>query len=281
MVNREEVMEKNFIVNLLKRIEEDEIFALTSQLAYSLVLSFFPFLIFLMTFIGHLHLDTQGVLLTLKALLPNEAYDLIKTTVEGVLTYRNGNLMSVSIIVTIWTSSTGFRAVIRGLNKAYKQQEKRNFITVVVVGILWTLALVIIIISTLILLVFGDVIGKYVAKFIIYKDVAHKFWNLLRYSFIVAMMVGVFCLIYRYTPCIRLKWREVVPGALFATLGWIITSLCFSYYVNNFSNYSKLYGGIGAVMMLMTWIYLSSFILLIGGEINAYLLEYKENEMIK
>lgn len=275
-------MERNFFINLVKRIKKDDIFALTSQIAYGLVISFIPFLIFLMTFIGHLKLDSQSVLVTLKALIPTTAFEFIKSTVEGVITYQNGNLLSVSLILTIWTASTGFRAVMKGMNKAYNQRETRNFVVVFIIAILFTIVFTLIIIASLILLVFGNIIGQHVLKYLTYTELIINLWNILRYSFIITMMVGVFALIYRYTPCIRLKWSEVMPGALIATLGWILTSLGFSFYVNNFSNYSRLYGGIAAVLIMMTWIYLSSFILLIGGEINAYLLEYKEeNERIK
>ena len=275
-------MERNFFINLVKRIKKDDIFALTSQIAYGLVISFIPFLIFLMTFIGHLKLDPQSVLVTLKALMPKTAFEFIRSTVEGVVTYQNGNLLSVSLILTIWTASTGFRAVMKGMNKAYNQKETRNVIVVFIIAILFTIVFTLIIIASLVLLVFGNIIGHYVLRYLTYTGLVIRLWNLLRYSFIITMMVGVFALIYRYTPCIRLRWSEVIPGALIATLGWIITSLGFSFYVNNFSNYSKLYGGIAAVLILMTWIYMSSFILLIGGEINAYLLEYKEeNEKMR
>ena len=240
-------MERNFFINLFRRIQKDDIFALTSQIAYGLVISFIPFLIFLMTFIGHLKLDPQSVLVTLKTFMPTTAFEFIRSTVEGVVTYQNGNLLSVSLILTIWTASTGFRAVMKGMNKAYNQKETRNFIVVFIIAILFTVVFTLIIIASLILLVFGNIIGHYLLKYLTYTGFVTRLWNLLRYSFIITMMVGVFALIYRYTPCIRLKWSEVIPGALIATLGWILTSLGFSFYVNNFSNYSKLYGGIAAV----------------------------------
>lgn len=253
------------------KINDDDIFALASQLAYSLILAFFPFLIFLMTLIGHLRLNPNEVLNTLNTLLPNSAYNLIEQTVKDIVTYQNGNLLSLSLIVSIWTAASGFRAIIRGINKAYNANEVRGFISTFFLSIVFTIAICIIIIAALSLLVFGDIIGKELFKLIKYDLIFIEVWQLMRYVVIIVMMVFVFILLYIYTPCKRQRWVDVLPGAIFATLGWIITSACFSYYVNNIANYTKRYGGIGAVIVLMTWLYLSSLIILLGGEVNAFL----------
>ena len=104
---------------------------------------------------------------------------------------------------------------------------------------------------------------------------------MIRYGLIVVMMILIFAGIYRYTPAKRLRWREVVPGAIACTGGWLIVSLGFSFYINNFSNYSKLYGGLGAVIILMTWLYITSIIFIIGGEINSVIVIRKNNLKIK
>lgn len=91
----------------------------------------------------------------------------------------------------------------------------------------------------------------------------------LRYILVIFMMILIFASIYRYTPSKRLKWKEVFPGAIACTVGWLVVSLGFSFYINNFSNYSKIYGGLGAVIILITWLYLTSIILITGGEINS------------
>ena len=84
-------------------------------------------------------------------------------------------------------------------------------------------------------------------------------------------MVFIFAALYHFTPCRKLKWKDVMPGAIFTTIGWVVCSLLFSLYVNNFGSYSMIYGSIGAVIILMTWLFLISEVLLIGGEINATL----------
>ena len=106
-------------------------------------------------------------------------------------------------------------------------------------------------------------------------------WNLLRYVIVVAMMVIIFAVMYKYTPCKKIGWKEAFPGAVVSTIGWIIVSIGFSFYINNFSNYSKLYGGLGAVIILMTWLYITSIIFIIGGEINSVIVIRKNNLKIK
>ncbi len=262
---------KYFLLQLIKKFDEDGIFALASQLAYSLILAFFPFLIFLMNIIGFLSLDSNQVLLTLSTLLPENAYELILSTVLDVINSQNGNLLSFSLILSIWSASMGFAAVIRGLNKAYNEKEKRGIIKVTMISILCTFGLTLAIIITLTALVFGNIIGHTIARNLMNPRPFWYLWNILRYVIIVVTMIFLFAALYHYTPSKRLTWNDVLPGAVFTTVGWVVASLGFSFYVNNFANYSRLYGSIGGVIVLMVWIFLTSLIILIGGEINAIL----------
>lgn len=148
-------------------------------------------------------------------------------------------------------------------------KEKRTFVKRAIVGVVFTLALVIVIMLTLAMLVFGEIIGKQVLNIFPYEDVVKSIWNISRYIIVVFMMILIFASIYRYTPAKKISWREVYPGAIASTLGWIIVSLGFSYYINNIANYSRLYGSVGAVFILMTWLYITSIILILGAEINV------------
>lgn len=259
------------IKNIVKRVIDDEVPALASELSYSLILSFFPFLIFLMTLIGYLSLDTELVLLQLSKILPDGAYKLVHDTVLEVLQGKNSKLLSLGFIFSMWTASNGFRSVIRGLNKAYDEKEKRSFVKVMIISILCTIGLTFIIVVTLLLLVFGELLGYFLIKKFSIPESFMSLWNMGRYAIILTSMILVFALLYRYTPSKRLRWKEVIPGAIFATIGWIVVSIGFSFYVNNFANYSRLYGSIGAVIVLLTWLYLTSITIMIGGELNAAL----------
>lgn len=276
MENRKKSKLETFIYFIIK-INNDDIFALGAQLAYYLMLSFFPFLIFLMTIVGFSKLNSAEILDGLRAILPTNVFTLIDTIVVDIVETQSAGLLGASIILTIWSASSGFRAVIKGLNKAYDINEKRSFIKRAVVGMIFTLALVLIIIVTLAMLVFGELIGGYIVKIIPFEEAVRLIWNISRYLIVVAMMVLVFATIYRYTPARKIDWKEVYPGAIISTIGWIITSLGFSFYINNIANYSKFYGSIGAVFVLMTWLYLTSIILILGAEINSVLNIVKNN----
>jgi membrane protein len=265
---------------MIFRYIDDEITAMGSQLAYSLLLSFFPFLILLMTLVGYSNINSNDVLFALNDVLPNDVLKLVRSIVVEVVDTRRADLLSFGTITTIWTASSGFNAVIRGLNRAYDEKEKRPFWKVQLTVVLCTIGLMLMIIIAFSLLVFGELGARYLSIKFVCSPFIRFLLNFGRYIVGFAVMILIFTLLYRYTPSKRLKLIEVVPGALFATLGWIITSIGFAYYVNNFGSYSKIYGSLGAVIALMSWLFISSVIILIGGEINATL-AYRELHLEK
>lgn len=260
-----------FIIKFTKKVLDDDVLGLGAQLAYHLVLAFVPFLIFLMTLIGYSNLNSADVLNFLAKVMPTAAFELIQNTVVEVVDVQQSGLLWLSIILAVWVSSSGFSAVIKGLNKAYGVKETRSYIRLKIASMIYTVLLAVTILATLFLFVFGDVIKRMLGNIFVNAQIIMIIWNISRYLLVVIVLVGVFAFLYNVTPCVRLGWGDVIPGAAITTLGWVITSLVFAYYVNNFSNYSRLYGGLGAVFILMTWIFISSVILLLGGEINAAL----------
>ena len=174
-------------------------------------------------------------------------------------------------MLTIWTASSGFRAVIKGINKAYNLNDKRSYITRSVISYLSTIVLAITIILTLTLLVFGKIIGDYLVALLPLNGLMAFIWDIVRYGVVLVVLILVFATIYRYTPCKRVPWKNTIPGAVFSTFGWIIFSLVFSFYINNFGNYSRLYGGLAAVFILMIWLFLMAIIFILGVEINSVL----------
>ncbi len=256
---------------LVSRAIDDDITALAAQLAYNLLLSFLPFLLLLLTMLGYSDLQSKDVLIYLRQIMPKSAFDLIYTTVIDIVDSRNGNLLSLSILGVIWSGSSGFRAIIIGLNKAYDEKETRPYWKTLAISILFMIGLAAVIIVAVALVVFGQMIGNLITEHLHLSSEFRVNWDIIRYLITLCGMVFVFAALYHFTPCRRLTWKEVMPGATFSTLGWLISSLGFAYYVNNFNNYSSVYGGIGAVIVLMLWLYITSIIILLGGEINALL----------
>jgi len=258
----------NLFMHLIAKAKKDDVFALASQLAYYLVLSFFPFMLFLMTLVGFSKLSSNEILEGLSVMLPRSILDLTQSTIREVFDNQHTGLLGISILLMIWTSSSAFKAVIKSVNKAYNFKEDRSFIKLSIISILGILALASIIILALGTLVFGNVIGDYLKNTQSLYKIIIIIWNIFRYAFIFIVMIFIFVIIYIFAPAKKLTWKEVIPGAIFSTLGWVLVSFGFSFYIDNFSNYSRFYGSLGAVFILMTWLFIISIIFILGVEIN-------------
>ncbi|MCW3490985.1 YihY/virulence factor BrkB family protein [Dethiobacter alkaliphilus] len=261
----------SFIKQLYLRIQENETTARGAQLSYFFILSIFPFLIFLITLIDYTPLSQQHTLDQLALLLPDNAFAIVEQIVSEVEAADNFTLLSLGILGTIWTASRGTAALIKSLNKAYDITESRSFFVLNTIGIAATLALALLILFTLSFLVFGRVLGELAFQYLGLEGLFQALWPVLRFSIPLLIIFSSFTLLFLYSPNCRLRLRHVYPGAIFSTLSWIIASQAFAYYVNNFGNFSRTYGSIGGIIVFMIWLYLSSVVVLLGGEINATL----------
>lgn len=260
-----------FMKELYRRYQEDEVSALGAQMTYYLILAFFPFLIFIMTIVSYTSVTAEDILVNLSPLLANNTYSLLNDFFDEILVTGNTTLLSFGMIGTIWASSTGVMAIIKGLNKAYEEKENRPFWKVRGISILLTLAISMLILFSFVLLIFGEEVGERLFELLHFPSNFDTLWNFAKYGIPLASMFIVFLFLYQIGPNKRLSKREVVPGSLFSTLGWIITSILFAFYVNNWGNYTIMYGSIGGIIVLLIWLYMSSIIILLGGEINATL----------
>ena len=259
------------IIKLIVKVKKDDIFALASQLSYYMILSFFPLVIFLTSLLASIDIDYTDLTMTLKNMMPLSVYKLTKSIVDEVITTQSVSLVGGSIFVAIWVASSGFRAVIKGVNKAYNIKETRSYIKRTIIAYISTIIFAFTIIATLIVLVFGKVIGDYILKLFPLTNVFVFIWNALRYLIIIIFLIIIFASIYKFTPCKRLKWKDVIPGAMLSAIGWIISSLAFSFYINNINNYSRFYGSVAAVFILMLWIFITSIFIIFGVEVNSVL----------
>lgn len=159
----------------------------------------------------------------------------------------------------------------KALNKAYDKEETRPYWKVKGISVLFTIVLALMILISFVLLIFGRMIGEALYKWTRLPGNFDMIWGIVQYVIPLCTLAFAFALLYLFTPNQRLKFKEVIPGAAFATIGWIVTSMLFSVYVNHFGSYTKTYGSIGGIIVLLTWLYLSSIVLVLGGEINATL----------
>lgn len=268
----------SFGKQLYQRMIKIDLFGLAAQLAYFFLLSLFPFLLFLVTLVGYLPMDELAVLDIISSYAPPQIEELISTNVTNLINQQNGGLLSFGIIATLWASSNGVNALMRGFNYAYEVDENRSFIVSRLIAIILTIAMIGIIIIALLLPIFGKLVGSYLFSFIGLSEGFIHVWEALRWVVSSVVFFIVFLSLYKLAPNKRIYLKNAVPGALFATVAWQLVSLGFSYYVSNIGNYSATYGSLGTVIALMIWFYLSGIIILTGGLINAVI---RKNKHVK
>jgi membrane protein len=252
-------------------IQGDDCFGRAAQLAYYFLFALFPFFLFLTTLLGYLPIPNllDRIMEMLAPLLPGDALRLVQDNLHQLVTGERGGLLSFGILAALWTSSSALTAIIDSLNRAYDVEEGRPFWKVRGTAILLTVGLSAFIIVALVLLTFGPQLGRWIADLVGLGQVFAITWNILRWPVIVGLLILAMALLYYFAPDVEQKWQWLTPGSAVSVIGWLLTSLGFAFYVNNFGSYNATYGTIGGVIVLLTWMYLSGLFVLIGGEINA------------
>ncbi|MFD6439212.1 YihY/virulence factor BrkB family protein [Peribacillus sp. NPDC060186] len=268
-----------FSKQLIKEIKEDRVTGLAAEQAYYYLLALFPLLILLLSILPYLNIDIQTAMDTIKTFMPAETVEVIEENIINILSERNGGLLTLGILGTIWSASNGMNAFIHSMNIAYDVEETRNFIKARFISIILTLGLVVAFIVMLGLPVFGKVIIDLLQQVISLPEEMQSLFSLLRWVIAVVVISLVLTFLYRFAPNKSFPIKHVIPGAVTVTVLWLGISLGFSFYVSNFANYSSTYGSLGGVIILMLWLYLSGLIFVIGGEINAIL--YRQNSIPK
>lgn len=260
-----------YIFKLVIRYKNHHISSLASQLAFDILFSSFPFILLFMSLIGFIKVDPISVISILHNVMPEQVYELVSNIMLQLLQTRNGGALSVSFLFALYSASRAFRAIRYGLNRAYDQEENKNIIKVTLLSIGFMIVISIMIIFVLIFIVFGEMIGETLVKWLGLDYSILEFFRWLRYPVGFSGMIIVFTGVYKLVPSRRMKLKEAIPGAVFTSIGWIIVSTGFAYYVNNFGRYTDLYGSIGVIIVLLIWLQITSTTILLGGEVNALL----------
>ncbi len=249
-----------------------EIGALSAQLTYYFILSFFPFLIFLMNLISYTPFSSELLLKNLQPLLAERSYEMIEAYVQEIGDNDPKTILSLSILGTLWASSTGVLAMMKGLNKAYGTLDKRSYWKIRGIAIVFTLGFAGISVISLSLLVFGAMIWHVLSTYYDLPSGVYFSWSVVQLLIPIMTMFIVFTWIYVVVPNRSLRVKQVLPGALFTTVGSILISMAFAFYVNLWGSF-YVYGSIGGVIVLLIWLYISSIMILLGGQLNAMLME--------
>ncbi|MCJ8009066.1 YihY/virulence factor BrkB family protein [Lederbergia wuyishanensis] len=272
--------EKNHLMKFLKpliqKILDNDVAGMAAQLAYFFLLSLFPLLFFVVTLLPFTPLTQHDIFNLIKDVAPAETISMIERTLNEVMQNRSGGLLTIGIIGTLWSASNGMNALMKSLNRAYDVQEKRSFIVARSLAIVFTFAMIFVFILALLLPVFGKQLGIFIFSTFGYSDMFLKVWSVIRWALTPVILFIVFLAIYYIAPSIKIKCLTAVPGAIFSSIGWLIVSLGFSFYISKFANYSATYGSIGGIIILMLWFYITGIIIMVGGEINSLVSQEKD-----
>ena len=255
-------------------VQEDNVFGRAAELSYYFLLALFPFLIFLTSVIGLILGSGTGTRHTffqyLARIMPPSAFQLIDNTMYEVSESSGGGKLSFGILAALWAASNGLGAITESLNTAYDLKESRPWWKQRLTAIGLTVALSILIIGALILVVAGGRIAEWLAAHYGLGPVFPIGWKIIQWPVVLACMTFAFALIYYLAPDFREQaWQWLTPGAVIGVVLWLLVSLAFRIYLHYFNSYSATYGSLGAVIILMLWLYLTGAAVLIGGEVNS------------
>jgi len=252
-------------------IEEDNVFIVSAGVAFFSMLAIFPMITAGLSIYGFFAdpLVAQKQLLTISDLLPPDVWGLINDQVMAVTGKENkaiGFKIILGILAALWASGAGIRAMMRGLNIAYGEVDNRNFFIRSVLAFGFTIgAIMMMLISLTVIIGVPSTLMVLELDGVTARLTKVLPWGLLVFAF------GVSCtMLYRYGPSRRpAKLRWVIPGVIFATLSWLCISAGFSKFVSAFGTYNKTYGSLGAVIVLLVWLWLTNFVIIMGAEING------------
>jgi membrane protein len=260
-----------FLGAVARTAVRDGIVDLAAQLAYYGILSLFPFTAFLVTLLGFLPIAglEDEIFRILGAMMPIEAAALFEGTVRGLVTVRRGGVLALSVVGSVVAASGGVSALITALDRAYGVAETRSWVRLRATALGITLvAAVLIVVATVALIIGPDWAHRAGAWFGL-EGIVDPVWRWLRWPAILVAISSLLAFLYWACPDVDHQFRYLTPGSVAGVLLWVVASLGFSAYATRLGNYNRTYGALAAGIVLLTWIYISSLIVLLGGVMNA------------
>lgn len=256
------------------RVYKDDVLGRAAQLSYFFIFALFPLLFFLASLLGYFAQSgtrmRADLLRYLAAVVPRKASALIRDTLEEITAGSSGGKVSFGLLVAVLTASFGMSAVISTLNAAYGVRESRPWWKAQALAVALTVALALLIVSALALLLYGGSIGEWLAAKYSAGNTAALAWGLLQWPLVLAFVLLALALVYYFAPDVRdMRWQWITPGSVLGLGVWLAASFIFRAYLSVFDTYSTTYGSLGAVMVLLLWLYLTGAAVLVGGEMNA------------
>ena len=257
--------------NVWHEMDEDEIVDRAAALAYYFLFALFPVLLFLTALLGMLPLPglMDRLIAYVDQAMPADAASIVHRTLAEIQQGASGGLLSVGALAALWASSSGMASIMTALNGAYDVKDTRPWWTRRFLSVLLTIGFAGFILSALVLVVFGPLLGEMAATRLGMGTVFNVTFRLLSVPVVMVLVLVGIALVYYFAPAVKQRWQWVTPGSAVALVLWLAGSFGLRFYVTRFADYGATYGSIGGVILLMLWLYLTGLALLIGAEINA------------
>lgn len=247
---------------------EDDVLGASAELGYYFLLALFPMLIFLTSLIGFIPDLQASIFHELRRMAPSDAMRVVNETMEDVVSKRGGGWLSFGILGTLWAASTGTAALIDTLNRAYEVRETRSYWKVRLIALGLTIGLSLVVIASSAIIMLSDRLPVWISERLGIGGGWLGWWTAIDYLLGLLLLALATGTIYRFGPDLKGKCRWITPGSIFAAIAAALASWLFSLYLRFAPSYSATYGSLGAVVVLMLWLYLIGLVILIGGEIN-------------
>lgn len=267
---------KKYLVNLINRIIIDDFLGMAAEMGFWFAIGIFPFMLFVMALFGWLGKRSLMIPIIhfLDSVAPSDSVSLIKEVLEEVMIFQNGGIIAViGFFVTVALASNAIFVIIKGLNRALGIEEYRNLLVTRCLSVLMVFVNAFVMFISVNLIIFGKIILEFILNFV---NLSSSFVNVvlitrwpLSFLALYVMAYLNYYLLPAWQGHEKCKSKSALPGTLFFCLCWMVGSWGFSIYINNLHTYNRVYGPIGAFAMLMVWLYYTSCIILIGGEINS------------
>lgn len=254
-------------------IDEDEVLTRSASLAYYFICALFPMIFFLMAMLGLFakshDLLQAGLESYLGKFLPPDAYTLILKTLREITNHSSGWKLAVGLALALWSGSGGMRSIMDALNRCYHVRETRPYWKQAFVSVSLTITIAALTIVALVIVLYGGGIAQFVGDQIGLSQAMVMAWQMAQLPIAVFFVVWSFALLYYWLPDAKQAWQWITPGSLLGVLVWIGASMLFRVYLHFFNTYGKTYGSLGAVIVLLFWLYITGLAILLGGEINS------------
>ena len=255
-----------------EEFDEDEVPTRSAALSYYFMSALIPMLFFLITCLGLFtksHDLRHSLLSYIQEFMPPDGFTVLMRTLREVATHSSGLKLVLGLVLALWSGSGGMRSIMDALNRCYHVGGGRPLWKRVLLSMALTAAISGLTILALVIVLYGGAIAQFVGDHTGLSNVTILLWKGVQWPLALFFVVFSFALIYYWAPDADQQWAWITPGSLIGVLLWIGASIGFRVYLHYFNSYGKTYGSLGAVIVLLLWLYITGMAILVGGEINS------------